>query len=298
MPSLFEYATTSEYQKSGTEAMADFVQTTVLPIVSELEKYEWALIPGKFVVTGEKPLVVWTHIEIGSFVSEFFELWKHRIHAVIFVSHWQRKTYIEKFGLDPSRCFVIRNSIEPIPKVDKPSTDIVDIVYSSGKDRGLDVLLNSMNLVNNQDIRVHVFGQLQGTTSKDPRVILHEKVPNQRVRQQLQQAHIFAYPCTFEETSCISLIEAMSAGCYCVHSDISVLPETSVGTTHIYGYDKNPIMHAQIFARELKKAIAVVRAGWDPSPQVSTANAVYSRERAIGDWINLEKELERLRSGS
>ena len=44
------------------------------------------------------------------------------------------------------------------------------------------------------------------------------------------------YPNTFKETSCLCLIEAMSAGCVCVHSSLGALPDTSNGLTCMYEY--------------------------------------------------------------
>jgi glycosyltransferase involved in cell wall biosynthesis len=51
-------------------------------------------------------------------------------------------------------------------------------------------------------------------------------VPNDEVCKALQQAHIFAYPCVFEETACLSMIEAGAAGCKLVTTNIGGLPET------------------------------------------------------------------------
>src|SRR5690606_35217739 len=64
-----------------------------------------------------------------------------------------------------------------------------------------------------------------------------------------------AYPSTWEETSCVALIEAMSASCLAVVSDLGALPETASGFAQLYSYNEDKTQHAKRFAEELTKAI-------------------------------------------
>ena len=67
-----------------------------------------------------------------------------------------------------------------------------------------------------------------------PQMTYHGFKPNNIVRNALQKAHIFAYPSIWMETSCIALMEAMSAGLMCVHPNLAALPETAaVSYTHL-----------------------------------------------------------------
>ena len=72
----------------------------------------------------------------------------------------------------------------------------------------------------------------------------HGFVPNAEVHKALQKAHIFVLPSIWAETSCIALIEAMSAGCICVHSTLAALPETSANWSLMYDFTEVKDEHA------------------------------------------------------
>ena len=86
----------------------------------------------------------------------------------------------------------------------------------------------------------------------------HGHVSNEEVHNALQKAHIFALPSIWPETSCIALIEAMSAGCICVHSSLAALPETAANWTLMYDHTEDGQEHANRHALTLADAIRLV----------------------------------------
>ena len=78
---------------------------------------------------------------------------------------------------------------------------------------------------------------------------------NSVVREALQQAHIYAYPNVWPETSCISVIEAMSAGCQIVCPNFAALPETTGHFATMYQFSEDMNFHANVFANMLHAAI-------------------------------------------
>jgi glycosyltransferase involved in cell wall biosynthesis len=120
---------------------------------------------------------------------------------------------------------------------------------------------------------------------------LRGRTSNQEVRDFLKEAHIFAYPSTYEEVSCISLIEAMSAGLYCITNSYGALPETGIGLTKIYPFNVNPEQEAQALAKEIEKAIDTLRSGtFDYLTQAAITNKTYSHEERLKEWISFSND--------
>jgi glycosyltransferase involved in cell wall biosynthesis len=116
------------------------------------------------------------------------------------------------------------------------------------------------------------------------------------VREAYQRAHIFAYPCIWPETSCRSLIEAMSAGCLAVHPNFSALTDTSGGLTVQYDGDHSDMnAHANYFAHTLMYAIENVQRN-DLSNMLtyvkSYADTRFSWTTVIHKWKSLINSLK------
>ena len=216
-------------------------------------------------------------------------LWLHDLHGdpevqrlkdggwqdfdkLVFVSHWQQQMYNAYLGVPFSAGTVLKNAIDPIEPHKKPDDGKVRLIYTSTPHRGLDILYAAFDALSQQydNVELDVYSSfgLYGWPERDepykelfdklrkhPKINYHKSKPNSEVREALKKANIFAYPSTWQETSCISLIEAMSAGCLCVHSSLGALPETSMNLTQMYDYTENPHDHANLFYSHLKYAV-------------------------------------------
>ncbi|HWB33947.1 MAG TPA: glycosyltransferase family 4 protein [Candidatus Paceibacterota bacterium] len=232
------------------------------------------------------------------------------VDVFVFVSEWQRAHYLIHFPIPAEKTIVIRNAIEPIPVHDKPQGKL-RLVYTSTPFRGLDVLLDAIALLDRSDIELHIysgmslyarpwedaqFEPLYARARSMPNVFYHGAVSNAEVRAALAGAHIFAYPSTWEETSCLALIEAMSAGCRAVTPALGALPETAAGFAQLYPAIADNKEHAAAFACELGEAID---AFWTPLSQQSLAlqkaffDQHYSWDARIGEWEALLYSLSR-----
>ncbi|MCB0320409.1 MAG: glycosyltransferase family 4 protein [Bdellovibrionales bacterium] len=172
------------------------------------------------------------------------------IDGVLTVSNWHAQALSEASGLSLDKCFAIKNGIHlpyftsPDPQPERKKR----LVYASTPFRGLEHLARLFPLIQAQvpECELHVFSGFdvyRGKTEYSPEIqrryeglFEHLKgMPGVKVRgnvlqrelaYELLQARVLAYPNTFPETSCITVMEAQAAGCIPVTSALAALPET------------------------------------------------------------------------
>lgn len=217
--------------------------------------------------------IFYTHDLPGDPESEFLGDggWK-RFHKIVFVSNWQMNMYCIRYGIPMSRCMVMLNAIEPIDVPEVKSMDKLRIGYWSTPHRGLNIVVPVFDYLSKkyEHIELDVFSsfRLYGWDERDepylqlfqqcvdhPKINYHGAVPNDQIREYCSTAHILAYPSTWTETSCIVLMEAMSAGMLCVHPNLGALFETASNWTSMYQYNEDIQAHAHTFHQELETAI-------------------------------------------
>lgn len=219
----------------------------------------------------KKNILVLHDLALDPMYDYFKEGGWRQFDKLVFVSHWQKQQFQDYLGVPPSASAVLRNAITPIEEHTKP-TDKIRLIYYSTPHRGLDLLYAAflplakefdnieLNVYSSFDLyawpeRDNQFKDLFDNLNSHPKINYHKSVSNEEIRSELKRNHILAYPSTWAETSCLVLIEAMSAGLTCVHSSLAALPETSMNLTMMYEYHEDPLAHANKFYRVLRNAI-------------------------------------------
>jgi UDP-glucose:(glucosyl)LPS alpha-1,2-glucosyltransferase len=234
---------------------------------------------------------------------------------VVFVSHWQQQAFLPQVPWDKGR--VLLNAIEPMPKHDKPAG--ANVVFFGVPRKGLDLAVKTFLRVAPQypaaRLHVHSSFDLYGYPKGDdelwlkshpevaqalqahPQIVNHGYTPPAEMRLALRQYHVLLYPSTWRETSCLSLIEAMSAGLVCIHPDLGALPETSGGTTMMYHWSPGEATHCERAAVNLRVALDKFTSD-GPSAlanmrkfQKDWADVVYSWNLRKMDWVTMLTEL-------
>lgn len=200
---------------------------------------------------------------------------RDRFHKLVFCGNWQYNQYLNILGVPPDdKCAVLDTPIEPIP-LSKKSTDEVRLIYTSTPQRGLAILVPVFIELAKRypNLRLDVFSsfaiygwghadqpyqELFDACRDHPQIHYHGSQPNEVVRAYLQKAHIFAYPSIWQECNSRALIEAMSAGCLCLHPNLAGLGDTSGGLTSMYQFNQDINAHAGYFHNLLDQAVQVV----------------------------------------
>jgi len=186
--------------------------------------------------------------------------------GIAFVSNWQRDRFHEHFNTDPKKAGVMRNAVSNyFLKMFAHEESIVAhkskppiLAYTSTPFRGLDLLLEVFPRIREAipGVRLKVFssmkvyqveksqdqlryGGLYRACQETEGVEYIGSVPQQELAQELKTISVLAYPNTFEETSCISVMEAMASGCWVVTSDFGALSETAAGFGNLIAVDNN-----------------------------------------------------------
>lgn len=223
--------------------------------------------------------ILWVHVHsdqasVARIVDP--EFIKH-IDAIVFVSHWQFLNFRNSFLLPLEKCHVILNAIQEFPIKTKPKNDVVKLIYTSTPWRGLDVLLDSFELLKRDDVELSIFSST-AIYGKDfyqnndrDYVDLYERarqmkgvkysgfVPNQQIREELLTTDIFAYPSNWVETFCLAMVEAAAAGCRLVVTDWGALPEIAGQFAAYTPMQYNKVQLAFEFSKVLNQAIDDIR---------------------------------------
>lgn len=197
---------------------------------------------------------------------------------VIHNSDFQRAMYHAYLGIPWEKQHVLKNGIEAanVNVFDKLYPQKVKLIYSSTPQRGLNILYAvfdqlykedkdiELNVYSSFDIYGHYernkpFLPLFEKCKEHPGINYYGSVSHDDVLQAMNENHIMAYPCIWEETSCITAMENMSAGNLIVTNNLGALPETTAGFAYMYDYTENVQEHAKRFYSVLKDSINKVR---------------------------------------
>jgi glycosyltransferase involved in cell wall biosynthesis len=184
--------------------------------------------------------------------------------SLLAVSNWQADRLCAVSGFPRQQTYILRNGHEPTHFSHSEPRSKKRLIYTSTPFRGLLHLPPIFQAVrkHHPNAELHVFSGMalyagtncQGAEidrqykpifellSRTAGVTLHGNVLQNQLARELCTSSIFVYPNTFEETSCISAIEAMAAGCAIITSRRGALPET-IADAGIF-IDGNPASEA------------------------------------------------------
>ena len=231
----------------GTELQYKFLQDNVER--SLLDQFQICLsVPGRVPLSANKINILWQKMAPDQpHFQEFFKDKKQiaQYDFFVFNSHWNYEQFRKKFSIPHEKCTVIKNGIPDIKKRNvSDKKDKIKLIYHPTPWRGLSVLLGAMQLVKNSNIELDVYSstKVYGTDFEKqndnqyqalydqakilPNVNYIGYKSNEYILDNLHTYDAFVYPNIWEETFCISALEALACGLYVVTTDNGALYET------------------------------------------------------------------------
>ena len=179
-----------------------------------------------------------------------------KLDWIIFNSNWNFEKFVYQFKIPESKSLVIKNAIERIDFKEKPK-DKINLIYHTTPWRGLFNLLKifknlklenvELNICSSTKIYGNKFDNKIGKMYEDvfkeckntKNVNYFGFVNNKKIIELLKKMHIFTHPSIWPETSCISAIESMAAGCEVVTTNLGALYETCSPFGTFVSFDRN-----------------------------------------------------------
>jgi|TARA_R100001460_G_scaffold1264_1_gene4837 glycosyltransferase involved in cell wall biosynthesis len=259
--------------KGGTELQLGFLQKYVDNEL--LDHFQICTsIPGKVPIDKNKINILWqkNNYNQPNIQPWFSDKKNHdQYDWYIFNSHWSAEKYRMMYGLPLEKCHVIKNAISHFPERQPyKEGDRLRLIFQPTPWRGLNVLLGAMDLLKDENIELDVYSscnlygsefaknndetwkKLYEQARSLPNVNYLGNRPNEFILNKITNYHMFAYPCIWEETSCISAIECMSAGLYTITTNYGALFETCADFPVYINYDKDYKKLAYKFAYAIK----------------------------------------------
>ena len=232
-------------------------------------------IPGKVPIDPNKVNILWQKNSWDQpNLQEFFgNKARHKEYDwYVFNSHWNYEKFRYFFDIPTERSVVIKNGTNNFPqrKIYKKG-EPVKILHHNTPWRGLNVVLRAMQEVKNPNITLDVYSstQVYGDTFKKqqdeqfqplydqakelPNVNYIGYKPNEYILEHITDYDLYVYPSIFEETSCVSALEALAAGVHVITNNFGALYETCAEWPVYVSYNTN----YEAMARDTAAAIEI-----------------------------------------
>jgi len=218
-------------------------------------------VPGKVPIDPNKVNILWQKNSWDQInLQEFFgNKERHKEYDwYVFNSHWNYEKFRYFFDIPTERSTVIKNGINNFPKrkIYKKGEPI-KLLHHNTPWRGLNVVLRAMQEIKNPNITLDVYSstQVYGDQFKqqndDAFKPLYEQAkqlpnvnyigykPNEYILEHMNEYDMYVYPSVFEETFCVSAMEALAAGVHVITNNFGALYEICSEWPVYINYSKN-----------------------------------------------------------
>lgn len=173
-----------------------------------------------------KNVYLWLHdiLPVGG-DFRYIQIHKEKFKGVICISEWQKRFVMKHTKIDEQAIYVSRNAIYP-KRFNGPTP--VDrtpfrFVFTSDPNRGFNNFVEMIPWIKERypQSTFYLFGRLEQVSDEDMArakamsdyVFISPRVSQEQLVTELKKSDVWLYPTSFDETYCISAVEAMAAGC-------------------------------------------------------------------------------------
>ena len=238
-----------------------------------------------------------------------------KLDWIVFNSSWNFEKHVYQFKIPESKSVVIKNAIEKIDFENKTKNKI-SLIYHTTPWRGLVHLLKIFKNLNLENVELNIcsstiiygkkFDQVLGKKYESlfdqckntKNVNYFGFLENKKLIELLKKMHIFTHPSIWPETSCISAIESMAAGCEVVTTNLGALYETCAPFGTFVNFDRN---FDNLEKRYSKVLLNSIKNYWSDDNQRNlklqreTINETYSWNKRSLEWKNFLNEARDLK---
>ena len=188
-------------------------------------------IPGKVELSKSKINILWqknSHDQPNIY-PWFEDKSNHdKFDWYVFNSHWNYEKYRYRFDIPTHKCHVIKNGVNNFPTLTPfKQGDMVRMLFHVTPWRGLNVLLGAMSLLKDCNVHVDIFSsckiygeefEKENESKYEPLYEQARKLENVNyigykehsfIQKFIYRYHMFAYPSTWEETSCNAALRSL-----------------------------------------------------------------------------------------
>ena len=182
--------------------------------------------------------ILWAH---HAYDQQLFLNFDHyTVNHIVSPSQWNKDQFIKYHNVPEDKITVIPNGVANMFSYSDKKTKTM--IYSSIPYKGLEVLSRVIPLITEKhpDVRFKIFSSMSlYGVEQDPYTEIYEylkTIPNveyseaidrEQLVQHYQQSAFFVHPNIWEETFCVSMVEAMRCGAYPIITNIGALPEVA-----------------------------------------------------------------------
>jgi len=182
--------------------------------------------------------ILWAHHAYDQQV--FLDFDHHIVNHIVSPSQWNKDQFIKYHNVPEDKITVIPNGVADMFYYSDKKTKTM--IYTSVPYKGLEVLSQVIPIITHfhPDVKFKIFSSMSlygpgpdqflhiyDHLKKIPNVEYSEAIDREELVQHYQESAFFIHPNIWEETFCVSMVEAMKCGAYPIITNIGALAEVA-----------------------------------------------------------------------